>query len=93
MCSSFSSSGSTVVSNNWEVTKIGAVVNGKTLDTLGVNIYYDGERSDFGIAEVIVWNRALSRSELFSMQRYLASKYGFPSRGDEAISEPMRVSM
>ena len=93
MCSSFSSSVTTVVSNNWEITKNGARPNDKIFGSFGVNIYIWGERSDFGIAEVIVWNRALTRSELFSMQRYLASKYGFPSRGDEAISQPMRVSM
>ena len=52
--------------------------------SLGVNVDQWGDFSDFGIAEVIVWNRALSRSELFSMQRYLASKYGFDSFAGDA---------
>ena len=93
MCSSFSSFGKTVVSNNWEVTKYGAHASGVTFDTLGVNIFSGGEQSDFGIAEVVVWDRALSRSELFSMQRYLVSKYGFSSRGDVSINESICVSI
>ena len=93
MCSSFSSSVKIAVSNNWEVTttRKDAAVNGVTFDTLGVNIYNGGEHSDFGIAEVIIWNRALSRSELFSMQRYLATKYGFA--GDVSTNEFMCASL
>ena len=46
---------------------------------LGVNAYPNSPNaSDFGIAELIVWDRALSSQELYDMQVYLSNNYGFP---------------
>jgi len=41
------------------------------LGTLSLSFYHDG-----GIAEVLIWTRALSAGELAQVHRYLANKYG-----------------
>lgn len=43
-----------------------------------------GERSDFGVMEVITWNRALSSQEMWKMHDYLTAKLGSPSTGVSA---------
>ena len=39
--------------------------------------YFTGERSDWAVAEVIVYDRLLSPSEYFDIEEYLYVKYGF----------------
>jgi hypothetical protein len=50
--------------------------SGSTSRQLSINYgYYTGERSDWAVAEVIVYNRELSSSEYLSIESYLTSKY------------------
>ncbi|CAE7451379.1 pol [Symbiodinium sp. CCMP2456] len=42
---------------------------------LYINLH-SGEKSDFGVMEVIVWNRALSEEEMWTSMEYLSSKLG-----------------
>ena len=42
---------------------------------LYINLH-SGEKSDFGVMEVIVWNRALSEAEMWTSMEYLNSKLG-----------------
>jgi hypothetical protein len=44
--------------------------------TINGNVYVDAEWSAFGVAEYLVWSRALSLTELTEAQVYLTSKYG-----------------
>ena len=39
---------------------------------------HSGEKSDFGVMEVIVWNRALSEDEMWTSMEYLNAKLGPP---------------
>ena len=40
------------------------------------NVYVDQEWSAFGVAELMVWNRVLSLTELTEVQSWLTTKYG-----------------
>jgi hypothetical protein len=44
--------------------------------TINGNLYNNQEWSAFGVAEFLVWDRALSLMELTEMQAYLTQKYG-----------------
>jgi hypothetical protein len=44
--------------------------------TINGNIYVDAEWSDFGVAEMMTWDRALTAIELNEAQKYLTTKYG-----------------
>ena len=47
--------------------------------TIGINAGgYGGEYSDFAVAELLVWNRALGSSELWQVSSTLAAKYCLP---------------
>ena len=37
---------------------------------------WTAQRSDWSVAEVIIFNRALSRDEIVNVEQYLATKYG-----------------
>ena len=45
---------------------------------LYINVGHTGESSDFGVMEVIVWNRALSEDEMWTSMEYLNAKLGPP---------------
>jgi len=50
--------------------------SGSTSRQLSINYgHYTGERSDWAVAEVIVYNRELSSSEYLSIESYLTTKY------------------
>lgn len=50
--------------------------SGSTSKQLSINYgHFTGERSDWAVAEVIVYNRELSSSEYLSIESYLMSKY------------------
>ena len=74
MCSSLSSSSVKVIANNVDVTTCSTGCSVFAPQTLAVN---GMEPGDFGIAEMILWSRALSTSELYAAETYLAAKYGF----------------
>ena len=97
MCSSLSSSSDVlVIANNVEVTSCSGGCSVSAPQTLAVNMFYS-ENSDFGIAEMILWNRALSYSELSEAETYLADKYGFGIGSADttvlATDTPSRLNM
>lgn len=55
-----------------------AVAQGQTWSAptqLAINPASRGEASDFAVAEILVWNRALSGAELYAAQSALGAKY------------------
>ena len=93
MCSSLSSSATTVIANNVDVTTCSGGCSVSAPQALSVNGFANGEKSDFGIAEMMLWNRALSTSELYAAQTYLNAKYGFEIGSDiAAISTTTNIS-
>lgn len=50
--------------------------DGRLMINRRTNDLDNGERSDFMIAEIIIYNKALSLAEVQLVERYLASKYG-----------------
>jgi hypothetical protein len=56
--------------------------------TINGNLYTDAEWSNFGVAEFIVWGRAISETELRGAQTYLTQKYGLVLKAPPAPPVP-----
>jgi hypothetical protein len=68
----------------------GVLANMAVPDQLSINgnIYVDAEWSNFGVSEFIVWNRAISSTELRGAQTYLTQKYGLTMKAPPAPPVP-----
>ncbi len=77
-CVSISNAKLVILWDNGRQTQSGTYsgIGGYAPTPLTINLY-ESEQSDFGVAEFILWDRALSSSDLSDMQAYLSSKYGF----------------
>lgn len=77
MCTSMSSSGSQALVNTQDNSYCSSCKYAWEDKKLFVVNPANGETSNFGIAEMIVWNRALTPSELDAARDYLSATYGF----------------